>query len=191
MKKIAKKIPWILCLFCLCAPLAADEDALRIEGYQKDKPLPSWVKDVRRAEIITFGSLPFTTLGVTLAYSLYRYAANDFKAAYIPNPFPLSSSEAKLNTSEQIGIISAAAVLSVAIGLTDFIVIKVKENRKKNAERIDADREGLITVESIPPPNDSEAENDTDAPAENTADGSDAPAKNNIDAPEEPGESGL
>ena len=173
MKKVAKKIPWILCLFCLCAPLAAEEDALRIEGYQKDKPLPSWVKDVRRAEIITFGSLPFTTLGVTLVYSLYRYAANDFKAAYIPNPFPLSSSEARLNTSEQIGIISAAAALSVAIGLTDFIVIKVNENRKKNAERIGVDREGLITVESIPP------QNDTDASAEN-----------NIDAPETPGESG-
>ena len=91
----------------------------------------------------------------------------------------------KLNTSEQIGIISAAAALSVAIGLTDFIVIKVNENRKKNAERIDADREGLITVESIPP------QNDTDASAENTADGSDTPAENNIDAPEEPGESGL
>ena len=90
----------------------------------------------------------------------------------MPNPFPLSSSEARLNTSEQIGIISAAAALSVAIGLTDFIVIKVNENRKKNAERIDADREGLITVESIPPQNDSEAEN-------------------NIDAPETPGESGL
>ena len=92
---------------------------------------------------------------------------------------------------DRIGIISAAAALSVVIGLTDFIVIKVNENRKKNAERIDADREGLITVESIPPQNDSEAENDTDVPAENTANGSDTPAENNIDAPETPGESGL
>lgn len=170
MKNIAKKIPWIVCLFCLCAPLGADEEAFRIDGYEKDKPLPSWVKDVRRAEIITFGSLPFTTLGVTLAYSLYRYAANDFKAAYIPNPFPLSSSEAKLDTSEQIGIISAAAVLSVAIGLTDFIVIKVNENRKKTAERIDAGQEGVIIVESVPPQSDAAA---------------------GPDAPETPGESGL
>ena len=130
-----KKVIAGLCaaVFMFTFVFASENEALQIEGYEKGKELPSWVKDLRRAEIVTLGSLPFTTLGATLAYSLYRYGANDFKPAYIPNPFPLSSTEAKLSTDEQIGIIATAAGISLAVGITDFIVMQVKHSRKKKA----------------------------------------------------------
>ncbi|MGI5172316.1 hypothetical protein H0R92_01760 [Treponema sp. OMZ 840] len=148
-----KKLAAFLCMLIFISSFAfsAENAAFRIDSYEKGKPLPSWLKDVRRAEIITFGSLPFTTLGVTLVYSLYRYGANDFNPAYIPNPFPLSSSEAKLNKNEQIGIFTTAAVLSIAIGLTDFIVIRVKDHNKKKLEQMYAeDRSGIRVEEAVP-----------------------------------------
>ena len=134
-------------IFMFTFVFASENEAVQIEGYEKGKELPSWVKDLRRAEIVTLGSLPFTTLGATLAYSLYRYGANDFKPAYIPNPFPLSSTEAKLSTDEQIGIIATAAGISLAVGITDFIVMQVKQSRKKKAlEKIREEQGTVIRI---------------------------------------------
>ncbi|WP_428768939.1 hypothetical protein V1L52_09025 [Treponema sp. HNW] len=144
-----KKTAAILCIavFMFSPVFASENEALQIEGYEKGKELPSWAKDLRRAEIVTLGSLPFTTLGTTLVYSLYRYGANDFKPAYIPNPFPLSSAEAKLSTNEQIGIIATAAGISLAVGLTDFIVMQVKQSRKKKAlEKIREEQGTVIRI---------------------------------------------
>ena len=144
-----KKVIAGLCaaVFMFTFVFASENEALQIEGYEKGKELPSWVKDLRRAEIVTLGSLPFTTLGATLAYSLYRYGANDFKPAYIPNPFPLSSTEAKLSTDEQIGIIVTAAGISLAVGITDFIVMQVKQSRKKKAlEKIREEQGTVIRI---------------------------------------------
>ena len=145
-----KKAVAILCaaVFMFTFVFASENEALQIEGYEKGKELPSWVKDLRRAEIVTLGSLPFTTLGATLAYSLYRYGANDFKPAYIPNPFPLSSTETKLSTDEQIGIIATAAGISLAVGITDFIVMQVKHSRKKKAlEKIREEQGTVIRIQ--------------------------------------------
>lgn len=134
-------------VFMFTFVFASENEALQIEGYEKGKELPSWAKDLRRAEIVTLGSLPFTTLGVTLAYSLYRYGANDFNPAYIPNPFPLSSTEARLSTDEQIGIIVTAAGLSLAVGITDFIVMQVKHSRQKKAlEKIREEQGTVIRI---------------------------------------------
>lgn len=144
-----KKAIAVLCaaVFMFTFVFASENEAVQIEGYEKGKELPSWVKDLRRAEIVTLGSLPFTTLGATLAYSLYRYGANDFKPAYIPNPFPLSSTEAKLSTDEQIGIIATAAGISLAVGITDFIVMQVKQSRKKKAlEKIREEQGTVIRI---------------------------------------------
>lgn len=144
-----KKVIAGLCaaVFMFTFVFASENEAVQIEGYEKGKELPSWIKDLRRAEIVTLGSLPFTTLGATLAYSLYRYGANDFKPAYIPNPFPLSSTEAKLSTDEQIGIIATAAGISLAVGITDFIVMQVKHSRKKKAlEKIREEQGTVISI---------------------------------------------
>lgn len=136
-------------VFCQQVPLSRSQE-LHIEGYKEGEQLPSWAKDLRRAEIITLGSLPFTTLNATLIYSLYRYGSHDFDNAYIPNPFPGSSQEAKLNTDEQIGILTAAAAASVVIGLADFIVLKVKQNKlKKQLKQSEREKNDAIEIEIV------------------------------------------
>ncbi len=116
------------------------QTVIEIESFTEDN-IPSWAHDARRMSIITIGSIPFTTLATTLGYTVIRYAINDFDAEYVPNPFPTSSTAANLNRKEQIGIISTAAALGLVIGITDLIVIKVKESREeKEIQREQSER---------------------------------------------------
>ena len=111
------------------------------EPYGKDE-FPSWVKDLRRTEIITFGSLPFATLGVTLGYGIIKYANGS--STSIANPFNKSSSQYSLD--EQKKILGISCAVSLALGLTDLGVNHItrfikrkkmqKVNRLKEIEKI-------------------------------------------------------
>lgn len=51
------------------------------EPYSKDEFHPV-LKDLRRAEIITLGAIPFVTFNVTLGYSFGKYASHNFDSNY-------------------------------------------------------------------------------------------------------------
>ncbi len=111
------------------------------EPYGKDE-FPSWAKDLRRTEIITFGSLPFATLGVTFGYGIIKYANGS--STSIANPFNKSSSQYSLD--EQKKILGISCAVSLALGLTDLGVNHItrfikrkkmqKVNRLKEIEKI-------------------------------------------------------
>jgi len=95
----------------------------------KDDEFPSWTIDLRRSEIVTFGSLPFVTLGATIGYSVFRYAANGFNSDYLPNPLAKSSAAANLNSDEQIGIFLTSGIISLVIGIVDYIISRFERRR--------------------------------------------------------------
>lgn len=143
-----KRIISIFILMCFAASTFSQESLIDIEP-NTESYIPSWAKNARRTSIITLGSVPFTTLTTTLVYSMYRYIANDFNPDFFPNPFPGSSSAAKLNTDEQIGIILASVSLSVLIGLTDLIVTIVNENKEeKKVLQLEEDQNQIIVIEA-------------------------------------------
>lgn len=94
--------------------------------------MPQGLKDLRRFEIITLGSLPFVTLDAGIVYSGIRWANNGFDSAYSPNPFATST----YSTDEQIGILLTSIGISISIGLTDYIINLVKRSNKKNREKL-------------------------------------------------------
>ena len=94
--------------------------------------MPQGLKDLRRFEIITLGSLPFVTLNAGIVYSGIRWANNGFDSAYSPNPFATST----YSTDEQIGILLTSIGISISIGLTDYIINLVKRSNKKNREKL-------------------------------------------------------
>lgn len=102
----------------------------------KDDEFPTLLKDLRRAEIITLGTMPFAILNVTLGYSFGKYAAHGFDSNYFVNPFTKTSSENAFSTEEQITIILTSIGISVGVGLTDYIVHIVKRNSEKKAKKI-------------------------------------------------------
>ncbi|MBO5137257.1 MAG: hypothetical protein J6B81_01995 [Spirochaetaceae bacterium] len=150
MKKLpflCKKIILILitCIY-LATVLVASEPTVELESYTQEN-IPSWAEDLRRAEIITFGSLPFVTLGVTMGYSFYRYFSNGMDSAYFPNPLAKTSEGANLSTDEQVGIILSSVVISSLIGITDFTINLVQRNKeKKKAAELD---KGTVIIQPL------------------------------------------
>lgn len=128
-----RTVALVTSLVCIALiPLAASEPTVTIEPYTKDE-FPGWLQDLRRAEIVSLGSLPFVTMGVTFAYSIYRYFVNDMNSDYFPNPFAKSSSAARLSTDEQLGILFTSLGLAAAVGVTDFTISSVQRHLRNKA----------------------------------------------------------
>ena len=128
MKKILRIIT---CIFLIAstasASLAADTSSTTIEPYTKNE-FPEWAHDIRRTEIITFGSLPFVTLWVSVAYS-----------AIVKGQFhnPLDKSTSSYSTTDQKHIMQIAAVSCVSLGLTDLTINLIQRGiRGANARRL-------------------------------------------------------
>lgn len=133
-----KKILFMTVAFVfLCTGVFADT-TMKIEPYTKDE-FPDWARDLRRAEIVSLGSLPFTSLSVTLSYSIYRYIDSGFNKDYFPNPLAKSSEAANLTVDEQKRILNVSICLSLAVGIADFIVSAVKHSNeaKRNTIRLE------------------------------------------------------
>lgn len=135
MKKKGKRAIALLMLLTGTFSLVyGEKPTYQVDPYTQDHT-PSWLTDLQRAEIISLGSLPFTTLVTTLGFGLYRYVDNDFDSAYLLNPFAKSSDTASLSSSQQKGVLITACSISVGIAITDFIVIKIKEQKDKKEQR--------------------------------------------------------
>lgn len=152
----------LLLSFINSAFLFADDKNTTPKPFDKEE-LPQSIKDLRRFEIITLGSLPFVTLDTTLAYSTYRYVKHDFAAEYQPDIFSKSS----FNQDEQMGIIVTSVGISVGVGITDFIIQLIKRSSKKKRERqITYDDISVIPIsedpeaEEIPLPDSSQESKD-------------------------------
>ncbi len=95
-----------------------------------DINFPQWTKDLRRTEIITFGSLPFVTLWTSVAYGLA-----------VQGTFhnPLDKSTSNYTEQQQKEIIAIAASASLALGLTDLAINlisrKIKSNKQKKIQK--------------------------------------------------------
>lgn len=94
--------------------------------------MPQGLKDLRRFEIVTLGSIPFVTLDAGIVYSGIRWANNGFDSAYSPNPFATST----YSTEEQLGILFTSIGISIGIGLTDYIINLIKRSNKKKREQL-------------------------------------------------------
>lgn|GEM_PF-336892 len=115
------------------------------EPYSPDE-FPGWSKKIRRAEVITLGSVPFTTLGVILAYGTYQYVKGE--SVSFPNPFDSS----KTYSERQIKmILGYAAAASCAIGITDFMITFAKEKHTQRKLRKIRESTEQPTVTPITP----------------------------------------
>jgi hypothetical protein len=92
------------------------------DPYTEDE-FPEWVLDLRRAEIIFFGSLPFTFLLALEGVEVGRYLAHGEDPAYAPFPFR-SANPADYTLEEKLLVVGSAVAISLAVSLIDFIIQK-------------------------------------------------------------------
>lgn len=117
------KIFFVIILFSICAK-SFSQDANTTPKPYEDSEFTEFQLDLRRFEIITFGSLPFITLDVVIIYSAYTWIKSGFGQSF-PNPFTQMSNYTK---NEIIGVIITSFSISILIAVTDLIINKIKRN---------------------------------------------------------------
>ncbi len=108
---------------------------------------PQWQLDLRRGEIIAFGSLPFVTFLGSIGYDVYRYYSHDQQEGYLPWPLKNKATAIPLSEDEQKNVLLTAVGISVGIALTDLVFRLIKRNQTvRHREREAA---GTVTIERI------------------------------------------
>lgn len=119
-------------------PLFCDSSSTTAKPYNSEE-FPQGLKDLRRFEIITLGSMPFVMLDVNLVYSGIR-VANGTSSSY--NPFNTSS----YTEDEQIKLILTSLGISTCIGLTDFVVQKIKQSFANKKSKTPTENNSILVV---------------------------------------------
>jgi hypothetical protein len=100
------------------------------EPYTEDE-FPQWSKDLRRAEVILIGSIPFTMFLAIEIFDIYRYVAVDFDSAYAPWPFK-SQLRAPYDNEDKLKILITAVSISACIAIIDYIIVRAQRGKKTN-----------------------------------------------------------
>ena len=86
---------------------------------------PQWVKDLRRGEIVFFGSVPFTVFFSRTFYDIYRMSKNNWDQRYAPWPFK-SAGGVSMTNKDIFLMFSIAASASLTIAVVDHLIVRHK-----------------------------------------------------------------
>jgi len=95
---------------------------------------PQWSKDLRRGEIIAFGSFPFVYFVTNFSVDMYRCVNNDWDRRYAPWPFDAPGSVSKTQ-DERFMTLGIAAGGAVLIALVDYGIERYKRSVREREIR--------------------------------------------------------
>jgi hypothetical protein len=95
---------------------------------------PLWAKDLRRGEIVAFGSFPFAYFFTTFGFDTYRFFNNGFDTRYAPWPFT-SSGAIEQTQNEKFLTLSIAAGGAIVIALVDYAIVRYKRSKEQSEQR--------------------------------------------------------
>ena len=173
MKNLVLKLGLISIIICMALPLEAQSAATKTSPGFDMTGFPQWTKDLRRGGIVAFGSFSFALFTTTFITECVRWnteANMDWSEEgrrYAPWPFK-STGAIEMGSKEREMTFITAAGLSVAIALTDFIIVQIK--RAKERRRAESLLPGTATIDRRPYP-ETEQENE-DAAGGNVTDNS-------------------
>jgi hypothetical protein len=116
-------------------PLSANPAAETTTAESTEKETPLWVKDLRRAEIVMFGSVPFTIFFTSFFMDFYRmfYYAGGWDSRYAPWPFKGTGAIDK-TTSELTVMFTVAISGSLIIAAADYFIVRHKRIKAQSEE---------------------------------------------------------
>ncbi|MCL1929080.1 MAG: hypothetical protein FWG07_09865 [Treponema sp.] len=94
---------------------------------------PQWVKDLRRGEIVFFGTLPFTVFFTRTIMDIIRMGQNNWDQRYAPWPFQ-SAGAAAINGTDVFWMFAFACSASLTVSVIDHQIVK---NKRKAASAAD------------------------------------------------------
>ncbi len=109
-------------------PLWAADPVPEEYGPQEFAP---WMLKLRRAEIVLFGSLPFSLFLARLSYDSARYLVHlreSDAVRYAPWPFR-SANPVPYTVAENVGVGIGVVACSLAVSVVDFLIGELRERR--------------------------------------------------------------
>jgi hypothetical protein len=158
MKKITALL-LLLTVFAFHAPAQTSGTSTPSTTDTDTFIIPQWLKDIRRWEIVVFGTFPFSMFTVTTITDLVRWnnangmSFDDLRYA----PWPLKAAGfIPMTNEEQIRTITYAVGVSAAVAFIDLIIVQVKRHQaRKRAEALPT---GTAIITRTPLPNEPEDE---------------------------------
>jgi hypothetical protein len=152
-----KKTVFIIFLFIfILSPFQAQAQTTNAAAEEEivfdTSDLPLYVKDIRRFDIIAFGTYPFSMFLASFFHDLYRWnSANgmEFTAEgrrYAPWPFK-SPGAVDLTSQEFKKNIFIAAGISLTFALIDLLIVKNRENKERRRIETIPPSGGTYTIE--------------------------------------------
>jgi hypothetical protein len=117
---------------------------------------PQWSKDLRRGEIIAFGSFPFVYFFTNFFFDAYRTASHGWDRRYAPWPMKPAGAIGKTQ-GEEFLTLGAAAGGAVIIAVVDHLIVRYRrgkleeETRNLPAGTPIITRRPLFAEEAVPP----------------------------------------
>jgi len=114
---------------------------------------PQWAKDMRRFDIITFGSFPFSLFFVSFImdsvrwYNENRWDMSEQGRRYAPWPMK-SASAYEMSNNEYAQMFLIAAGLSLCIATIDLLIVHSKRNKERR--RLESLPSGSYEIEKKP-----------------------------------------
>jgi hypothetical protein len=120
-------------LSSLSAQSSASQPVLPAVQFDTSE-FPQWAKDLRRGEIVAFGSFPFAFFFATISMDLYRSATHGWDRRYAPWPVKPAGS-IDMTKDEQLLTLGLAAGGAVAIALTDYAIVRYRRSKAEQRAR--------------------------------------------------------
>jgi hypothetical protein len=117
------------------ANLAENSGSYDADAGQAEKTasLPLWLKDLRRAEIVAFGSFPLSIFWTSFFMDLYRTSSHNWDNRYAPWPFKgagaVGMTDGEIKTMFTIAISS-----SLAIAVVDHVILRYRRSKAGGAD---------------------------------------------------------
>jgi hypothetical protein len=142
--KLPGKTAWFALFLIFTAgifPLSAQTAAgtISVEEIQ----FPQWSKDLRRGEIIAFGTIPFSWIVSSVTVDIFRTIEHNGDQRYLPWPLKPAGAPA-MTSSEFLTTIVLALSISALAAIADHIIIKYKRKKAEDMRLANPPREPVI-----------------------------------------------
>jgi hypothetical protein len=91
---------------------------------------PRWSKDLRRAEIVAFGTFPFTMFIAITIMDSWRYATHGWDQRYAPWPIK-GAGAIDMSAGEHKNVMLYAAMGSLVLAFADFVIVQIRRSSPK------------------------------------------------------------
>ncbi|MDR0550701.1 MAG: hypothetical protein LBG72_01645 [Spirochaetaceae bacterium] len=129
---------FIFSIICICFLYISAGNIYAQSTTTEIKPpeFPQWAKDLRRAEIVMFGSFPFAWFTTMLFTDLARSASHNWQDLYWPWPAKPAGA-VEMSAGEYGTTLSIAAGISILIAITDHLILRNKRyyNKMRQSQR--------------------------------------------------------